>query len=263
MQASQTIKLKWLGTAGFHILFEGRELLLDPYLSRPAEATPAIRARAADFLGVSLILISHGHFDHAMDAAALARVSGARVCAPRKTCRILEKQGLDPAALSPNEETPSLEWNGVDIRIVPSRHIKIDTPLILRTLIRALRDGIFFQMLPLLKNYPLGSNSDFLFDFSGYRLLFSGSGGGDWSALARLEPHCYLLPFAGRSDVTDHYIRALRILRPETVVLQHFDDFFPSFSPETPVEEFRARLERELPAIRLIVPEAEEEFSLP
>ena len=261
--ASQKIELNWLGTAGFHILFEGREMLLDPYLSRPAGAMPVIKARPADFSGVSLILISHGHFDHAMDAAELAGISGARVCAPRKTCRILEKQGLEPVALSPNEETPSLEWHGVDIRIVPSRHMRFDAPIILKTLARTLRGGVFFKMIPLLKDYPLGSNSDFLLDFSGYRLLFSGSGGGDWNALARLEPHCYLLPFAGRSDVTDHYIRALRILRPETVVLHHFDDFYPSFCVEYPVEEFRARLERELPATRLIVPEAEEEFSLP
>lgn len=260
---SQPIKLKWLGTAGFHMLFEGRELLLDPYLSRPAGASPAIKAGPADFSGVSLILISHGHFDHAMDAAALARISGARVYAPRQTCRILERQGIDPADFFPNEETSAFDWNGVKIRIIPSRHITFDGRLVLKTLAKTIRGGVFFKMIRLSKDYPLGSNSDFLLDFSGYRLLFSGSGGGDWNALARLEPHCYLLPFAGRSDVTDHYIRALGILRPETVVLHHFDDFYPSFSPETPVAEFRARLERELPAIHLIVPEAEEEFILP
>jgi len=257
------ITLKWLGTAGFHMKVGGREILLDPFLSRPAGASPAIKARPADFSGVSLILISHGHFDHAMDAAGLARTSGAQVYAPRQTCRILERRGVDPADLFPNEETSAFECNGVKIRIIPSRHINFDGRLVLKTVAKTLRGGIFFEMLRLSKDYPLGSNSDFLFDFAGYRVLFSGSGGGDWESLARLEPHCYLLPFAGRSDVTEYYIRALHILRPETVVLHHFDNCVPSFSVEYPVEEFRTRLERELPATRLIVPEAEEEFSLP
>ena len=257
------IVLSWLGTAGFHLRYTGQELLFDPYLSRLPGTSPEIRAKPADFNNVSMILVSHGHFDHAMDVAELVSISGARVYAPQKTCDLLRSQGVDPGLLSPNERLPSFSWAGATIRVVPSRHITFDAPLILKTLGKALRGGVLLKVLRLGKAWPLGSNSEFLMDFSGYRLLFSGSGGGDWSALAKLKPHCCMLPFAGRSDLTDIYMRALHLIRPDTVVLHHFDKFFPSFCVDYPVEEFRDRLERELPQVRLIIPDAETEFTLP
>jgi len=257
------IALRWLGTAGFHLRFRGKELLLDPFLSRLPGARPAIRARPTDFRGVSLILVSHGHFDHAMDAAELARVSGAAVHAPLRTCAILRGQGLDPARLVPNERLSSIAWNGGTVRTIPSRHIAFDAPLIRETLVRVLRGGVLSRLLGFVRDWPLGSNSEFLLNLGGYRILFSGSGGGQWQALSALRPHCCLLPFAGRSDPGDFTLKALRLLRPETVVLHHFDDFFPSFCVEYPVEEFRRRAARELPGIRLIVPEPETDILLP
>ena len=257
------IEFRWLGTAGFHVKYGELELLLDPYLSRPVGAKPLIRVSKETFSQVSWILVSHGHFDHAMDVAELARLSGARVCAPRETCRIYEKQGIEPSRLFANEDQPDVSYDGLKVRIVPSKHITFDTRLVVTTLARVFRAGIFFEMLPLLRGYPLGSNSDILLDFSGYRVLFSGSGGGNWTRLSRLEPHCFLLPFAGRSDIADHYVRALRILHPDTVVIHHHDEFYPHFCVSCPIDAFTSRLARELPDIRLIVPEPLEELRLP
>jgi L-ascorbate metabolism protein UlaG (beta-lactamase superfamily) len=259
----ERISLRWLGTAGFRLRYGGRELLLDPYISRPAGATPAIRVGVSDLRGASLILVSHGHFDHAMDVAELARASGADVYAPRKTCQRLEREGVLASRLFPNEEHPRFDWDGVQIQIIPSRHISFDLPVILQTLRRVVTGRVFFRLLPLLIGYPLGSNSEFLMEFSGYRVLFSGSGGGDRAALARLRPDCMLLPFAGRSDLATYYRRALEAIRPETVVLTHFDNFFPFFCVEYPVREFQDMMSRDLPWIRVIVPQPNKELLLP
>ncbi len=257
------ITFKWLGTAGFHLQVGGHELLLDPYLSRLEGTSPKIRASASDFQNVSLVLVSHGHFDHAMDVADVARASGARVYAPVKTCEILKKKGVPADTLFPNEEASPFVWNGADIRVVPSQHITFDGPLIRKTLGMALRGGVLFKVLRLGRAWPLGSNSEFLMDFSGYRVLFSGSGGGDWNALAELKPHCCMFPFAGRSDILEIFMQAARTIQPETVVLHHFDKFFPSFCVDYPVGELRERVARELPQVQLIIPEAETEFTLP
>jgi len=261
--ADSGISLKWLGTAGFLLRFSGAELLLDPYLSRLPGARPAIRFSLQDFRSVSLILVSHGHFDHAMDAARIARMSGARVQAPRKTCGLLKKQGVTPSLLHANETNPAFSWNGARIRAVPSRHIVFDLPVVRKTAGLALRGGSWSRILPLILKYPAGSNSEFLLDFDGYRILFSGSGGGNWDRLARLKPHGCLIPFAGRSDLVDYYLDAMLKVRPEVVVLHHFDRFFPSFVVDYPVEEFREAFARALPGIRLIVPEVMEPFCLP
>ncbi len=257
------ISLKWLGTAGFHLRFSGGDILLDPFLSRPPGAQPDISFSREDFRSVSLILVSHGHFDHAMDVARLARISGARVQAPLKTCGILKKQGVNSTLLHANEQFSDFSWNGARIRVVPSRHIVFDLPLIRKTLGLTLRGGSLARILRLLWGYPVGSNSEFLLDFDGYRILFSGSGGGDWDRLARLKPHCCMIPFAGRSDPTDFYLDAMLRVRPEVVLLHHFDHFFPSFCVDYPVEEFREKFSRALPDTRLIVPEVMETFRLP
>lgn len=255
--------LTWLGTAGMHVRYAGKELLLDPFLSRPPGARPPLRARPEDFLHTSLILVSHGHFDHAMDAGEIAVRSGARVHAPLKTCRILQRQGVNASALLPNERMPAFAWNGARIRVLPSRHMVFDLPIILGTAGRVLRGGLAPTLFRLAAAYPLGSNAEFLLDFAGYRVLFSGSGGGRWSWIARLAPDCLLLPFAGRSDLVRYYLEALRVVRPRTVVLTHFDDFYPPFSMDYPVDDFREALSREMPGVRLIVPGIEEAFTLP
>jgi L-ascorbate metabolism protein UlaG (beta-lactamase superfamily) len=256
------VALRWLGTATVQLRFRGHELLFDPYLSRPAGARPRIDARPEDLAEVSLVLVSHGHFDHAQGAARVARLSGAQVLAPRATLGRLRREGVGETQLRACEDHTSIDWHGAPIRILPSRHIRFDPRLVVRTILRAVRGGAAPKLLRLARAYPMGSNSDFLLELGRERMLFSGSGGGDWHALARLAPTTFLLPFAGRSDVVSYYLRALRRLRPRTVVLHHFDDFFPSFSLDYPVDELRARMARELPAIRLVVPKAEQWFEL-
>ena len=260
---TRELSLKWLGTAGFHLSFGGEELLLDPYLSRLPGARPKIRFSLQEFRNVSLILVSHGHFDHAMDLAELACLPAVRIHAPLKTCRILTRQGVRPSVRRPNERLSSFTWNGAQIRAVPTRHIVFDPLLVLRTLGLIARGNTWPRLFRLIRNFPAGSNWEFLLNLRGYRILFSGSGGGDWDQLARLKPHCCMFPFAGRSDLIDYYLPALRRIRPETVVLHHFDSFFPYLCVDYPVEEFRERLSREMPEIRLIVPAPKETFRLP
>jgi len=262
MSDSARIALRWLGTATVQLRFRDHELLFDPYLARPPGARPRIDARPEELAAVSLVLVSHGHFDHVQDAALVARRSGASVLAPRAALRRLAREGVRQAALRACEDHATIDWHGQPIQILPSRHIRFDLRLVARTVLQVLRGGVAPRLLRLARRYPMGSNSDFLLQLGQERILFSGSGGGDWDALARLRPTTFLLPFAGRSDVVSYYLGALRRLQPHTVVLHHFDDFFPSFSIDYPVDELRARMATELPAIRLVVPRAEHWFEL-
>jgi len=68
------MQITWLGHSGFRIEIEAAVLLIDPWLTGnpmfPAEA----RGRALD--GVTHVLLTHGHGDHAGDALALSRDLG-------------------------------------------------------------------------------------------------------------------------------------------------------------------------------------------
>jgi len=72
------IKITWLGHAAFEIVSPGgTNLLIDPFL-KDDPATPADRKDLSKYKPAA-ILVSHAHPDHAADAVAIAKSSGAKV----------------------------------------------------------------------------------------------------------------------------------------------------------------------------------------
>ena len=71
------MRVTWLGHGSFRIECDGQVLLLDPWL----DGSPVFPAdRRADVLSdVTGILVTHGHRDHADEAIAIARETGAPV----------------------------------------------------------------------------------------------------------------------------------------------------------------------------------------
>src|SRR5262245_32508571 len=76
----------WLGTAGFAIAYADHVLLFDPYLTRaslsrcllaPLQPDAALAQRLIP--RADAIVLSHTHFDHALDVPVIARQTGARV----------------------------------------------------------------------------------------------------------------------------------------------------------------------------------------
>ena len=70
-------KLTWLGHASWLIEAGDHRVLLDPFLTDNPSAT----AKPEDLDPISHILISHGHFDHVADAAAIANRNDATIVA--------------------------------------------------------------------------------------------------------------------------------------------------------------------------------------
>ena len=67
-------RVRWLGHSALLVEGEGRNVLIDPFLTGNPKA-----AAKADDVPADLILISHGHGDHVGDAVAIARRTGATV----------------------------------------------------------------------------------------------------------------------------------------------------------------------------------------
>src|SRR4051794_18119511 len=78
------LEIEWLGVSGYRLTYERRTLFIDPYLSRvpfrdlllrrPTLPDPAALDRFATAPGETVgVLVGHTHFDHAVDAPALAR----------------------------------------------------------------------------------------------------------------------------------------------------------------------------------------------
>ncbi|MEX0969652.1 MAG: metal-dependent hydrolase [Paracoccaceae bacterium] len=73
------MKIIWLGHSGFRIEIAQKVLLIDPWLVGNPMFPAARRAEALK--GVTHILVSHGHGDHASNVVEIARETGAPVLA--------------------------------------------------------------------------------------------------------------------------------------------------------------------------------------
>jgi glyoxylase-like metal-dependent hydrolase (beta-lactamase superfamily II) len=78
------LEVQWLGVSGYRITYEGVSLFVDPYVSRvPLRALLLGRLAMPDEAlidryisapgAVAGVLVGHTHFDHAIDAPAIAR----------------------------------------------------------------------------------------------------------------------------------------------------------------------------------------------
>lgn len=68
-------KLTWLSHGSWLIETNSHRILLDPFLND----NPAATIKSGDLSDISHILISHGHFDHVADAAAIAKANHATI----------------------------------------------------------------------------------------------------------------------------------------------------------------------------------------
>lgn len=90
-----SLSITWLGHSAFLVeLPSRRRLLFDPWLGNP-RCPPGLRRPEA--LGpIDLILLSHGHDDHAADVVAISRATGASVVCPFELGRFLAAKGVKP-----------------------------------------------------------------------------------------------------------------------------------------------------------------------
>ena len=100
------IRITWLGTAGFAIEHADHVLLIDPYLTRaslarclwsPLRADPALAKRLTP--RADAIVLSHTHFDHALDTPEIARQTGAKVFGSESAMQLCRLHGVADSQL--------------------------------------------------------------------------------------------------------------------------------------------------------------------
>lgn len=81
----------WLGHGSFRIEIEDQVLLIDPWFT----GNPMLEEdqHAAAIEGATHILVTHGHFDHITDVAAISKKTGAPVSGMYELAQFLHAQG--------------------------------------------------------------------------------------------------------------------------------------------------------------------------
>lgn len=115
--AQSRLGITWLGHGTFHFRTPGgKRLLIDPWLDDNPRC-PAAWKKPSPLDG---ILITHGHSDHASDAASLAKATGAPVVASFEICTWLSRKGVRD--LRPMNKGGSQMLAGVKVAMVDARH---------------------------------------------------------------------------------------------------------------------------------------------
>jgi L-ascorbate metabolism protein UlaG (beta-lactamase superfamily) len=225
------LELAWLGVAGYRLSFEGATVLVDPYVSRvpllsvllrrPALPDPHLIGRHVQ--RADAILIGHTHWDHAVDAPAIARRDGAAVYGSDSLARLMALHGQDSVIVEPHKR---YEIGPFAVSFTPSRHSKLilgrkvpfDGPLRCEDL-HGLSPGA----------YRCGAVYGIRIEVAGTSFYHQGSA--DLRDDERFAPvDIFLAGITGR-QVTPHYWRRiLPKLDPRVVVPTHYDNFFAPLS---------------------------------
>ena len=129
------LEVSWLGVSGYRLTYEGVSLFIDPYVSRVplrslllrrvAMPEEAMIDRYAGAPGaVAGVLIGHTHFDHAVDAPAIARRYGAKAYGSPSLAHLMHLHGVGDLAVEVVAHQ-SYELGPFVVRFVPSRHSKL------------------------------------------------------------------------------------------------------------------------------------------
>jgi L-ascorbate metabolism protein UlaG (beta-lactamase superfamily) len=230
------LELEWLGVAGYRLTYEGTTIFVDPYVSRvplrnvllrrTALPDPALIERYIRGGHVAGILIGHTHWDHAVDAPAIARRYGAPTFGSASLARLMRLHGLPSTVVEPKRR---FELGPFVVSFTPSRHSKLllgrrvpfDGPLTCED-VHALSPGA----------YRCGAVYGIRIEVAGISLYHQGSADLDDAQLGSAPVDVFLAGVAGRQVTPRYWERILPKLDPRVLVPTHYDDFFAPLGSE-------------------------------
>lgn len=270
------LALSWFGVTAMLLRYGDDALMIDPFFTRPPGYVPLIRnariapdealiahwLQRAGITRLQGVLVSHSHYDHAMDAGVVARDTGAVLAGSPSTLQIGRGAGLADAQLHDAADGKPLQLGPFRVRFIESRHAgatggaptgNIEAPL---------------QRPARYLDYRQGGTYSILVEHARGRVLHHGSAGFVPGALREVRADTVVLGVALVDDAETYVREVLDPLAAREVVLTHWDDFtrpldaplrpMPLVVNLAPLLDALARR----PALRVRVPELAQPFAV-
>lgn len=272
--SSEALRIRWLGTAAHAIESASTTLLIDPFLSRPSllkTAFSPLRSSLDSFVHhlpskVDAILLGHSHYDHLLDAPAIALRTGAKIVGSATTAAFARAGGVpEERIVVVPPSGASIELGDFRVRFVPSRHGKI-------VLGRVPFPGELREepRLPArLWHYRMGGAYGILLEAKGRRIYHNGSADLVDAELSGLSADVLLVGLAGRRGTPEYFTRLARLLGPRVIIPTHHDAFFAPLEegvhllPGIDLPGFGAEVARVAPEARFLTPTYDDVAALP
>jgi L-ascorbate metabolism protein UlaG (beta-lactamase superfamily) len=217
---------------------DGFTLLLDPYVTRASLARCVLSPLVSDEARLrkhlpraDAIVLGHTHFDHAMDAPAIAKRTGARVLGGESAARLCRASGVPEAQI---DQVDATETTAPAERVAGPFHITFHpsahAPLLFG---RVPREGEIAEgggPPRQAKDFRCGAVFGLEVRVAGRTVFHLGSATVP-PRLPAIEVDLALVCVAGWNATRSFPERVVRALSPRAIVLTHWDNFF------RPVEE--------------------------
>jgi L-ascorbate metabolism protein UlaG (beta-lactamase superfamily) len=244
----ESLRLTYLGVAGYQIESGSIRILADPYFSRPADTNDvvapdpaAIAARAPQ--RADLILVGHSHFDHLLDVPSIALSTRAQVMGSVSTAHVSQASGVARDHIIAVKGGEDFAFEGFSVRVIPSLHSALDH-----------KHGVGGEIpadvqLPMHASaYAEGGTLAYLLRLGGHEVLFLGTANFIERELSGLRPDVAIVATGLRHEIHDYTCRLMAALgQPPLVYTNHFDDWHappvdvePSADLQAFVQEVRA-----------------------
>jgi L-ascorbate metabolism protein UlaG (beta-lactamase superfamily) len=249
------LEVEWLGVSGYRMTYEGSTIYIDPYVSRvPLRSLLLRRASGPDsqmldrFIvpstDVAGVLVGHTHFDHAIDAPAIAKRYGCPAYGSNSLRHLMGLYGLQGQAVNVQPFKP-YEIGPFVARFIPSVHSK----LILGRKIPFDGELTCDHLHGLTPGaYKCGQVWGIRIDVAGVSFYHQGSADLLDDEIPEGRVDYFLAGVAGRSVTPKYWERILPKLDPRIVVPTHYDDFFKplgstqGFAPRVKLSEVPAEI---------------------
>ena len=233
------MEVEWLGVSGYRLTYEGQSIYIDPYLSR-VPLSSLIRRRTALPDRVMLdryvrpqgevagVLVGHTHFDHAVDAPAIAKLYGCKAYGSSSLLQLMNLHGLAERTVEV-EPYRTYELGPFEVSFTPSAHSKLILGLAVPyngELTCDHLDGLCPSA------YKCGQVWGLTIRVAGITLYHQGSANLIDDAVRERGVDVFLAGIAGRSVTRNYWQRVLSKLEPRTIVPTHYDDFFKPLGAE-------------------------------
>ncbi len=242
-QQAYSVRLTHLGTAGWEITDGTVVILLDPYYTRLKLADNSSVSQNdkrpiygdQDFIApdakaieehapkhVDYILVSHTHWDHALDVPYIASKTSAEIVGSESTANLALISGIREEKIIPVKGGEDYDFKTFSMRVIPSLHTPLNNRHLLDT--RVLPKN---AKVPLRRgDYVEGGTYSFLIRIGGHQILTMSSVNYIERELEGLRPDILLMTPGGEGPVYKYVERLMNALgQPQMIFFNHWDKF--------------------------------------
>jgi L-ascorbate metabolism protein UlaG (beta-lactamase superfamily) len=235
------VRVTWMGTAGLYVTDGETGFFIDPFVSRyglmkvlwgsplsPQHQTIQDWINRVGCHHADAVIVSHSHYDHALDAPFFALKTGAQLIGSGSTAWIGRGAGLSENQIKIVRGGDRISLGKFEVVFIKSRHSKA-------VLGRVPWPGeITAPLIPpaAASDYRLGEIFSLFVTHPGSSFVHLGSAGYFEDMFVGMEAHTVFLSIAGRED-SQNLLRCTALpLKAKQIIPIHFDNFFKPLDEE-------------------------------